>query len=256
MQQRILKSAFNLNTTALGFILMLLLSLIPLRALAYELVMLGDLHYDAQNLHTAAYFEQHKSQHQRTLSRNLSSWEGAAPSHALLEEAGQASEQSLFAIQVGDFAHGHAGSQALAAKMYAQVLKLLKANFKVPVYITPGNHEYAGAGASSALDATLKPYLSALLPQGSPLDNFNYSLEKENDVFIFFNCIKPDLDFLKQQLTAHAKARYTFVITHYPVLPIARGDLSFLLYGKSEEQQKREELLNLLCEHNVIVLCG
>lgn len=120
----------------------------PCSLLAYDIVWLGDMHYDETNLHTPDYFENKKRErHLKTLQRNLHSWEGTAPSYKLLEAAGATAKGTPFAFQIGDFAHGHAGSQSLATAMYDKAIKLIAGKFQVPVYFTPGNHEYVGIGA-------------------------------------------------------------------------------------------------------------
>ena len=235
-------------------------------AQAYEVVWLGDMHYDARNLHTKEYLEHQAKSRRQTLRRNLYSWDDSALSYLLLETAARTAQNTPFAFQIGDFAHGFAGSKELATTMYTDAIRRISGPFKVPLYFSPGNHEYKGKDADKALHNTLLPYLKQKIEPSVKLKDYNFSLSHENDLFVFWNSVEPDLPWLEQTLNEHNSARYTFLITHYPILPVSRGKfdklsldkehIAWIPFAKESQSSERKILLNLLCKHNVIVLCG
>ena len=66
----------------------------------------------------------------------------------------------------------------------------------------------------------------------------------------------PDVPWLKKALDNNKDARNVFLCTHIPILPVSRGKIEWIPFSKPEEKEKRLELLNMLLERNVIVLCG
>lgn len=247
------------------FSLMLCCSCFLFCAQAYEIVRLGDMHYDSLNLHTKEYVERQAQSRKNRLRRNLYSWDDSGLSNLVLEKAAKAAQNTPFAFEIGDFAHGFAGSQEQTSTMYTDAISRISGPFTVPFYFCPGNHEYRGIGAK-ALDKTLLPYLKQQLDPSVKLEGYNFALTHEDDVFVFWDSIKPDLPWLEQTLNEHSAARYTFLITHFPVLPVLRGKfdkislkkehIEWIPFAKESQSSERRSLLNLLSSHNVIVLCG
>ena len=223
----------------------------------YKIIWLGDLHYDSKTVHEAKYFENMDIKKNKTTKRNLYSWEGEeAPAKKMLAAANEAAKGTAFAFQVGDFAQGHAGSEAMATMMNKELLEICKKYITVPFLLTPGNHDYAGKGAAKALKATLLPYLNNELKADPPLTSFNFTRKQGGDLFIFWDSNRPDTPWLQKILDENKEARHVFVCTHIPILPVSHGKVDWIPFAKPEEKEKRVELLNLLCSRNVIVLCG
>jgi UDP-2,3-diacylglucosamine pyrophosphatase LpxH len=254
-----------MNKIAVFFTLFLCCSCVLCGAQAYEIVWLGDMHYDSPDLHTKEYVERQEQSSKNRLRRNLYSWVDSGLSNLVLEKASKAAQNTPFAFEIGDFAHGFAGSQAQATTMYTDAISRISGLFTVPFYFCPGNHEYRGIGAKT-LDKTLLPYLKQKLNPSVKLKGYNFVLTHENDLFVFWDSIKPDLSWLKHTLNEHSAARYIFIITHYPVLPVFRGKfdrislnkehVEWIPFAKESQSSERRSLLNLLSSHNVIVLCG
>lgn len=223
----------------------------------YKIIWLGDLHYDSKTVHEAKYFENMDIKKNKSLKRNLYSWDGEeAPAKKMLAAAGEAAKGTAFAFQIGDFVHGHAGSEAMATKMNTELLDVCKKYFTVPFLYSPGNHEYAGKGAAKALKATLVPYLNKELKAEPPLTGFNFIRKQGGDLYIFWDSNRPDTPWLQKVLEENKEVRYTFLVTHIPILPVSHGKVDWIPFAKPEEKEKRVELLNLLCSRNVIILCG
>ena len=223
----------------------------------YKIIWLGDLHYDSKTVHEAAYFENVDPKKNKTTKRNFHAWEGEnAPGYKLLTITNKAAEGTPFAFQVGDFTQGHAGSEAMSKKMTTDFLALVKKHFTLPLYLTPGNHEFAGKGAKKGVKATLVPYLNETLKADPPLTDYNFTRKQDGDLFIFWNSNMPDVPWLKKALDDNKDARNIFLCTHIPILPVSRGKIEWIPFSKPEEKEKRLELLNMLLERNVIVLCG
>ena len=224
---------------------------------SYKIIWLGDLHYDGKTVHEAAYFENVDPKKNKTTKRNFHAWEGEnAPGYKLLAVANKAAEGTPFAFQVGDFTQGHAGSEAMSKKMTTDLLDIIKKNFTLPFYLTPGNHEFAGKGAKKGMKAALIPYLNDVLKAEPPLTDYNFTRKQDSDLFIFWNSNMPDVPWLKKALDDNKDARNIFLCTHIPILPVSRGKIEWIPFSKPEEKEKRLELLNMLLERNVIVLCG
>ncbi|MCR5084961.1 MAG: metallophosphoesterase [Succinivibrionaceae bacterium] len=233
-------------------ILAALLCCLAMRCMAYELVWLGDMHYDSRVLHSEDYLAE--EEHQRALERNLYSWDG--PAQRLLAAAGKAARGTGFAFQVGDFSQGHGGTRGQSLLMFSGAIDAISSHLGVPTLFTPGNHEYRGKGARSALRTTLLPHLSRALGAGVPLKGYNFSISHEGDAFIFWNSVDPDLAWLQGALADHRGARHTFIVTHFPILPMAPVRIGWIPFGAPGQEMERQSLLGLLCHRNAIVLCG
>lgn len=120
----------------------------------------------------------------------------------------------------------------------------------VPFLVTKGNHDITGPGAPRAYNDAVLGWLGRQLSQ--KIASASYAVSFGPDRFIFFDSFNPDLDWLEKTLTAPV-ARYTFMVTHEPVVPFdARSNWHLLV----NDPAQRDRLLNLLGRHKVVVLCG
>ena len=88
------------------------------------------------------------------------------------------------------------------------------------------------------------------------LGSFNFAFSHKGDAYIFWDSAKPDLAWLLDALAARKDARYTFLVTHFPVLPVGEEKAGWVPFGKAGKASERKALLDALCESRAIVLCG
>lgn len=239
----------------------------------YQIVMLGDLHYDNVECREPESLKNLKDYQKAEMNRNLRSWREGGESLKMLELAGKAAEelQVPFAIQNGDFVQGDAGSEAMAAKMILSCMETCKQYIHVPFIATKGNHDPRGKGANAAVNKTLPAFWSKELNIDPPLTRTTFAHRQGPDVFIFLDDISlgaqkkekvnekevitfPNLEYFESLLKAHTDARYTFVVCHLPIIPT--GADRWIPFGGPKTDAQRMRLLDLLCEHNAIILCG
>ena len=85
----------------------------------YQIVMLGDLHYDNVECREPEMLKNLQDWQKSELNRNLQSWREGGESLKMLEIAGKVAAElnAPFVIQNGDFCQGDAGSEAMATKL-------------------------------------------------------------------------------------------------------------------------------------------
>lgn len=223
---------------------------------AYEVMLLGDIHYDTPE--TRLKDEKLAENQENARIRNFERWEKNIP--AMLDAAGKRSAQNVaFVVQLGDIIHGGCGNEELQTKAFQEVLAVLKKQFSVPLYVVKGNHDIHGPGAEEAFAKVMLPYLNREFGQKNAVENSaHYAVMHDKDLFIYFDSMKPDADFVEQALDAHKDARHVFFLTHLPVIPSGEGRRpDWIVYGlRSDNAQERQRLLKLLARRNAIVLCG
>lgn len=221
---------------------------------AYEVMLFSDVHYDSPEVRVEG--QTLAEGQQKAFTRNLTSWEGPFP--GFLAAAGERSRHDVsFAVILGDLVHGYCGSPELHAKALTTVLDIMSKGLHCPMYFIKGNHDTQGQGGRDAFEKAARPYLQNAFKQtGKGEGPANYVLQHEQDLFIFFDCMEPDLEFLKKSLAAAPAARHVFFLIHYPVLPSSPGGSVPIMFGSASAQPKRQELLQLLAQRQAIVLCG
>ncbi|MCR5380575.1 MAG: metallophosphoesterase [Lentisphaeria bacterium] len=239
----------------------------------YQIVMLGDLHYDNVECREPEMLKNLQDWQKSELNRNLRSWREGGESLKMLELAGKAAAElnAPFAIQNGDFCQGDAGSEAMAAKMIMACMNTCKQYIHVPFIATKGNHDPRGKGANAAVNKTLPAFWSKEMNIDPPLTSTTFAFRQGPDVFIILDDIilgsakrekvgdvekvtYPNLENLEKLLKENADARYTFIVCHLPIIPTSEG--RWLPFGGQKTDSQRLYLLDLLCEHNAIILCG
>ena len=221
---------------------------------AYEILILGDTHYDAPEVrkNLASLEEKRPAE----WVRNLRCWEKTIP--AMLVSAGQvaSAKQAPFAIQLGDLTQGGCGAEELQVKAFENALQKLKEHIKMPLLSIKGNHDIHGAGAEQAYVKTMLPYLNEVLKQETAVPgSAHYAQMHEKDLFIYFDSIKPDVDFVEKVLDQHQDARHVFFSTHLPVLPCSPGRSEWIVNGwRPNNPEQRRRLVSLLARRNAIVL--
>ena len=239
----------------------------------YQIVMLGDLHYDNEACREPSSIPALSDARKREMKRNLRCWREGGESLKLLEQAGKAADElhSPFAIQIGDFCQGDAGSEKMAEKMILECMATCKKYIHVPFIAAKGNHDPRGKGANDALNRTLPAFWSKELGLNPPVTRTTFAHRQGPDVFIFLDDITlavqknetvdgvvkvtyPNMEYFESLLNEHKDVRYTFIVCHLPIIPTGAG--RWIPFGNPKFDVERKALLKLLCKRNAIVLCG
>ena len=233
------------------FILILMVLITTVICIArenYQVVLLGDLHYDSEDIRINT--DKLKSYQKREMQRNVALWKKNIP--ALLKAAADYANKNdvQFSIQCGDITQGDEGKYEFAVTSFKRVLQYVNQEHTKPVYVVRGNHDCRGKGKLKACADVLWEYMKKQdvifpLPQKSQTC---YKIVGK-DLFIFFDSMRINLKAVKLSLQAKTDARHIFFVTHIPVMP---GGLDFIC----SDTQYGEKIRTLLAKHNVIVLAA
>lgn len=228
----------------------------PASAPQYRFILLGDTHVDQLDHHDMDWVNK---THPKDISqiRNYSEITRLY-TPALLKAVKQVIETSTvpvaFVAHAGDLVEGLCGSYELAARQFRDAFNLIEqAQLGVPLLMCKGNHDITGPGAPEAYEKVLLPWMSQQAK--TDITAAAFSRRQGDDLYIFFDCYKPDLDWLEAQLRAHADARHTFFMVHQPIVPY-NARASWIVYAKPEMASQRQRLLQLLAQRKAIVLSG
>ncbi len=229
--------------------------LITTELCAYEVLLFSDTHYDALAVRdTTQKLLPHR---EKEMQRNFKVWQETMP--RLLATAGNHVRQHTpsFALHLGDLIQGDCGNRELHESSFKNILRLFNQNLSCPLYFVKGNHDIRGAGAQEAWDAVMRPHLNEIL-QGdtAPAKPACHALRYQDDLYIFFDAIKPDVKFLTQTLEKHRQIRHLFFLTHYPLLPCTPTSFGGLSLYATAGPDKLKRITALLAQRNATVLCG
>ena len=222
----------------------------------FNFMLLGDLHFDKLMHHDMNYLKEKYpndigqiENYSRITRDNLS---------GLMKVSKECAQEtnSKFILQIGDFVEGLCGSKELATIQTNELINYVdQQQFNLPFLAIKGNHDITGTGAKEVYEEIVLPWQAKQLQQ--TVTSANNVYVHNNSRFILFDCFteKESLVWLKQVIKEHKKDEQLFFCTHIPVVPYdARAN--WIIYVKPEQQQDREELLNLLAQHKAIVLSG
>jgi UDP-2,3-diacylglucosamine pyrophosphatase LpxH len=242
-----LAAALPLGASAFDFI--------PSAGKGFNFVLLGDLHFDKLEHHDMAYIH---AKYPNDLEQIKNYSRITRDNFPLLMQEVKRKGTALnadFYLQLGDFVEGLCGSEALAQQQTSELIAAVAdQQLGRPFLVIKGNHDITGEGAPQTYIKTVLPWQSKEHKQES--SGANATFVHKNARFILFDAYAPDesLEWLKKVLAAH-KEELLFFNIHMPVVPFnARSN--WHIFAKATQQQKREELLNLLGKHKAIVLCG
>ena len=213
----------------------------------YQVMVLGDLHYDGMAYHTSPAATKNRAKER---IRNCSMWEKATPD--LLTLASKNMDKNIpFVIQVGDFVQGDCETSELQEKMIADGFAKVKSDFPnhklLPVR---GNHDvrmFKGNSGTPTINAFF-PLIAKEL--GVAKINGTYTVRHGKDLYIFFDGFLPkngSLKSLQKALADNTDVRYTFFISHLPVLNCSLGNASWLVKDFKAIRQ-------LLLDRNAIII--
>ncbi len=222
-------------------------------AFGYDFIVLGDTHYDSLDVRLNP--EGLKKQYQKDeMLRNLTRWHAAIP--ALLDEVAARSARDIaFAVQLGDIIQGDCGSGPLQARSYQQATERICRGMQCPVYFVKGNHDVRGEGAEEAYQRWMIPFMERGYGMKAYAGGANFTMEVEGDLFIVFDCMKPNLNFVRKALAEHPHCRNLFFLTHFPVMPCTKNPAD-VIWGRKGDERQRRELWDMLASRNAIVLCA
>ena len=219
----------------------------------YQVVLLGDLHYDSPDIRVDA--DKLPPGRQREMRRNLAAWKENIP--ALLKSAASYANKNnvLFTVQCGDITQGDEGKYEFAVTSFERVLKLVTNDHTKPVYVVRGNHDCRGKGKQKACADVLWKYMKkqdVVFPQPKASQTCYKIVGK--DLFIFFDAMKANPQVIESALKAKPDARHIFFVTHIPVMPclFKPGNIAWICGGAKYNSQ----ISTLLAKHNVIVLAA
>ena len=238
----------------LSAVMLMLAAVVGFAKENYQVVLLGDLHYDSADLRTNV--DKLKPHHYREMNRNMAAWKKNIP--AVLKAAADYANNNnvLFTVQCGDITQGDEGKYQFAATSFERVLNLVNMNHTKPVYVVRGNHDVRGKGKAKACKDVLFSYMKkqdVLFPKDAA-DQSCYKIVGK-DLFIFFDGMKDSLKSVETALQAKPDARHIFLVTHIPVMPCQFSPSSIgWICGKYSNVQNGNKIRALLAKHNVIVL--
>lgn len=242
-------------------------SVLSLSAQNTSFIVLGDMHYDRLDDHDLDYvmtrpqdFKQIFNEYPQYTAFFMKKFLAVVRKQTVTLKP-----EVKAVVQLGDLVQGVAGTAALARQMNRGVVDLLySVQLPVPWVLTKGNHDVSNSpGQPEAWDEVIRPFIEGQVkkPVGSGM--YTYSPAKDIEFFIldqFFSVDKnlPEtamVGFLETEL-ARSAARYKFVMTHQPVIPVTQRCWHLLsgIRRPVADSSLRNRFLNLLARHKVIVL--
>ena len=232
---------------------------------SYSVALLGDTHFDStdRKFYHANYthsttvkrYKLHLKEH----VRNAEMWAKRMPS-LIKASAASVTPDTTLVLQMGDLVQGDCGKAEVHKQMLSDAFSTIKGFYggRLPLVTVVGNHDIRGDipedGALAAFDAWQPPVMTKEL--GTPVTGTTFSFRRGPDVFIVvdFNAPRPDFTTLKRLLDESVGARWTFLVSHGPVIP--SGSSRWFLYGDVGYEDERRKLRSLLAERNAIILSG
>ena len=218
----------------------------------YEVVLLGDLHYDAEDIRVGV--DKLPGYRKREMNRNIQAWQKNIPDMLTAASTYAAQPSVLFTVQCGDITQGDEGSYELACTSFERALKYVTKDQKKPLYLVRGNHDIGGKGKLQACDDILFGYMKKQ-DVIYPLPGKDQTCYKvvDKDLFIFFDSLKGSFEAVNLIFKANPDVRHVFFFTHLPVLPcrFVVDGLGWIC-GKADKFDYK--LRKLLAKHNTVVL--
>jgi len=243
----VLTAALPLGASAFDFV--------PSKGNGFSFVLLGDLHYDKPEHHDMGYVQKRYPNDIVQIENYSRITKENYPLLMNVVKEKSSATNADFLLQLGDFVEGLCGSEILAQQQTTEFIASIKAlNLNRPFFVVKGNHDITGEGAREIYRKTVLPWQGTEL--NKTLSTANATFVHKKTRFIIFDCYTANesLEWLKGVL-AETREKTVFFCVHQPIVPYnARSN--WHVFAKSSEQQKRNELLNLLGKHHAIVLTG
>lgn len=230
-------------------------------------IALGDMHYDRLDDHDLDYVMTRPQDFQQIFNEypQLTAFYMKKFLHLIKKQTTAVFPKVQAVVQLGDLVQGVAGTPSLARQMNRGVVDLLHSiELPVPWILTKGNHDVSNSpGQPEAWEEVIRPFIEGQIKKPANHGMYTYSLNGNVDFFVldqFFSTDRnvPETDmitFMETEL-AKSKAKYKFVMTHQPVIPVTERSWHLLsgIRRPLKDSTLRDKFLNLLGKHKVIVL--
>jgi predicted MPP superfamily phosphohydrolase len=230
-------------------------------------IALGDMHYDKLEYHDLDYVRTRPQDYKQIFTEYPQYTAFFMPKFLqLIKKQTLSFNPAVKAVvQLGDLVEGVSGNFSLAKQMNRGVVDMLHdVQLPVPWVLVKGNHDVSNSpGQPEAWDEVVRPFIERQV--NKPVGNgmYTYKLSENTEFFVldqFFSVDKnvPEIEmvsFLEKELT-RSKAKYKFVLTHQPVIPVSQRCWHVLsgIRRSVQDLALREKFLNLLAKNKVIVL--
>lgn len=232
-------------------------------------IVLGDLHYDCLDYHDWDYvmtrpqdFKQIMNEYPQYTAVYLGKFLQIIKSQAF-----SYSPQVKAVVQLGDLVEGVAGTSFLARQMDRGAIDLLySVNLSVPWVLVKGNHDVSNSqGQPEAWQEVIRPFIEGQVKKKIGDGMYTYKVSDQVEFFILDQFFSDDqnlpesamVTFLETEF-AKSTAKYKFVLTHQPVIPITERCWHLLsgIRRPVNNPLLRTRFLNLLGKNKAIVLCA
>lgn len=223
---------------------------------SFNFMFLGDLHFDKLMHHDMNYLkEKYPNDIRQIENYSRITRDNLSDLMCVSKECADKIDAKFY-LQIGDFVEGLCGSKELASLQTNELISYIdQQQLLRPFIAIKGNHDITGTGAKEVYEEIVLPWQARQL--GQSVNSANNVYVHNHSRFILFDCFneQESLAWLKRITKEHRKDEVLFFCTHIPVVPYdARSN--WHIYVHPDQQQQREELLNLLAEHKAIVLSG
>ena len=228
----------------------------------YNLIILGDTHYDTEpaSVYHSHYNEpvEWKNRVQRAeFARNGEMWRERCP-RLLKRAACLVDENTKAVLQMGDLIQGDCGNADVHRKMLDDVMNYFKDAFGgiLPLVMVVGNHDIRGVDARRVFHEYMPARMSQEL--GIPVESANFSFNIGDDSFIVVDFNNPVDEEVDSLLKKTAGCRNTFIMVHGPVFPFDSPSCRWFWHGKNTpgHTAARLHFRKELAKRNAIVLTG
>ena len=225
----------------------------------YSVVILGDTHFDTEpaDVYHSNYNEpvEWLNRVQRAeFARNGEMWRERCP-RLVKRAAGLIDKDTRMVFQMGDLVQGDCGKGEVHQKMLTDVMDNFKAQFGgLPFVTVVGNHDIRGTDAFETYHKFMPQRMSQEIGKEITKTTFSFFIGPDAYIFIDFN--NPDDAEIEKLLKETEGARYTFVVTHGPLLPYDSGNCRWFFHGSEKDTEQRRYFRKLFAERDVICLCG
>ena len=243
---------------------------------SYNVALLGDVHYDHMKYHDMSKMKHLRIPQEKYVYNkdgffswrnhslwteinkggsvekntplNMAMWKKYMP--ALLDGAAAEAKKSnaRFTIQMGDLIHGDCYNLELNKANLQGAVQQLTNRFD-KVFLVSGNHDGRGTGAAQAWDEVINTYLDGTA-KNLQRKNTKYYFTVGKDLYFFYDLMNPDVDFFEKALKENPDSRYTFFVSHVPLLPTGKSAVRSILTDDIYR------LFHLLEKRNAIILSG
>ena len=227
----------------------------------YSVIVLGDTHFDGLT------FDTYHSLNPNPTASNLEEWTRNADMWAdrcprlLRAAAARETADTAFAIQLGDLVQGDCNDNATHLQMATDAFATLKSALgqSLPLCLVTGNHDIRKSSTeSTGADETFYDWQCARMTEelGKTVDLSTFYFTHGPDLYISVNFNSPSMAVIEEALATYPNARYTFLMTHGPVLPSDTTNYTWHLWGGTDSAVNRLKLRKMLLKRDVIVLAG